>query len=118
MESNPTPTPEKKASGIYSFKPKGEQLTFLESIIKEKGSMTEALKHCVDLAMTPRGRDIKSVAQIEGLKKEKAELAANHEELSKEWRALVASLREEILELQKSQPNKTTQSSQSGIGMF
>ena len=70
METDqPTPT-QKQANKIFSYKPKGEQLTFLESLISEKGSMTKALEHCVDLSMNPRGGDIGALLQTESFKKQ------------------------------------------------
>ncbi len=123
METNPTT--EKKSSGIYSFKPRGEQLIFLEGLLKEKGSMTEALKHVVDLAMnsgnTPVDDKVNELReQLKHTQKLLFVANANNEKLSTEYRELVSDLRAEILELQKKVDpgTKPATKSQSGIGMF
>lgn len=50
MEDN-NPQPQKEKVITYSLRPKGPMKAFIDELVKEKGSVAQALEHCVRLAM-------------------------------------------------------------------
>lgn len=108
----PLPTEEKKKVPIMSFKAKGEQLVYLQSLIAEKGTMTKALEHVTELAMTPRDGSVKTHLQFEGLKKQIEELSTENKSQKKfiddyilrekQFRTEIESLKTQISKLKPS----------------
>ena len=128
METVDKPTPtQKQANKIFSYKPKGEQLTFLKSLIAEKGSMTTALQHCVECAMKGDFKDqelhLKEVLSL------KSEITANTKmineyiEREKQFRAEISNLKShiEVLQADKKKKNELITemaNNRTGIGML
>lgn len=58
-EDTPQPQkPEKEKVTTYSLRPKGEMKKFIDELVKEKGSVAQALEHCVRLAMAGDGKPV------------------------------------------------------------
>lgn len=50
-DDTPQPQPQKEKVTTYSLRPKGEVKAFIDKLVIEKGSIAQALDHCVRLAM-------------------------------------------------------------------
>ena len=117
--------PEKKPSGIFTFKPVGPQLEFLNSLVIEKGSITNALRYCVDQLMNQPSKKDDDVNRIELEREIKSNEKIINEYIEREnqFQSEISNLKShiEVLQADKKKKNEfitEIANNRTGIGML